>query len=163
MFMMATAIGYPRIVPDQQRAALRNSRLALTAAVARVEAALLSAAAGREAIWRGRVVQELDGLASALDNATRIAGPADDLHHEIAEVSDEFQREVLQLQRQVDYLPRWLEWFRGGIDSTTADSVGVGVVRDEALRIVSAIKRMQALEADLALAALGINLETHRR
>jgi hypothetical protein len=135
----------------------RGEHDALLVAMHRLEAALASAAPGREPAWNARVLKDLRGVQESLARHVASAEAPEGLLAEIdlsrptlARRVDRLRREHADLLQQAGALERrveefWcVEWTTEGKDRPdTAD------IRQQAGRLLSALRDHQAHEADL--------------
>lgn len=135
----------------------RGEHDALLVAMHRLEAALAAAAPGREQAWNARVLKDLAGVQECLARHVTSAEAPDGLLAEIdltcptlARRVEQLRREHADLMQQAGALQRrveecWCVEWAPGVDGRpeTAD------VREQAARLLSALRDHQAHEADL--------------
>jgi hypothetical protein len=147
--------GAPAIATSDQRAAAqtRQEHDALVQAMQRLEAALARPAPGREAAWNERVAETLRTVAGLLAEHVRSAEREDGLLGVIdLRFADRLRSEHATLARRADAL-------RARVERRPREAaVDVDQVRRYAERLLNALRRHQALEADMIFESFLIDL-----
>jgi hemerythrin-like domain-containing protein len=145
----------PIATPEQQRAAARtrDEHDALVHAMQRLEAALARPAPGRETAWNARVAETLRAVAEALAEHARSAESEDGLLGMIdLRFADPLRREHAALVRRAGALRDRIEPRPGGA------AFGFEETRRQAQILLNALRRHQALEADMIFESFTVDL-----